>query len=770
VDRRAFLRKSSAGMAAFRALPLLPSGVEGSAADLHSRDFHAEASRVLPLEEPYAFAKALASGIDPELGELDPLAKPTALEMAIPPEAWSLLIPSEASLPLREAADRLQSYLKKAMRTQVNIEQRASLADWSTSAKAIVAGARDQLPGCGAELKGTKDYQIIATPQRVVVCGYDETGVMYGVYNLMERFSLREAPFLPRDLNTVRHSLYKMRMTHSGIGWMDWPDEYLAMLARYGFDSIYGAPYANADGSQSPGVYGGTYRDTHPAAVHDLARRAGRFGIKVYSQIMYNFIGNAESIEGLRKLTRNIVTQFPEIRGYILLSEGFYAETESWQSKDLRQWIKQWCEGVRVVTEECHKINPAIEVLAWEYNIDSKPDKVDLKKLVIDYLPKDSIPFLTFEIGKDFTLDGQTGYLVDYAISQVGPGEVTAAQIAEAQKRGFRDVYSKSDAWASWQFGTMPYLPFPYQWHARDEALEKYGVSGTLESWSYGFKPNFVAETRCWYSWSDSPPLDTLLRAIARRNFGGGSEELVLDAWKHFSQAIQLNPDTGHTTGGNSAVAQPFFFEQPPAVTNTLEHSFLDPRKAWDYAGINPRWPYLPYSIWDGYLLYPDFTNRTNVAEKYAKPFTLPVFEKYLRLAADEMERGLENYRKAALAAPAAKKPHAYREVQVATQIERMLRSDAAMLEFEDLRFQLAQANGHASHPQILDRMVAILKEEIPRTEEALAAAERDSRLGWEWEMDYLYSPYSIRKKLEVLHKVLSEQIPAFRKRHGIPE
>src|ERR1019366_8672445 len=130
VDRRAFLKKSSAGVATLSALPSLPSGVEASAADQHSRDFDAEAFRVLPVEEPYAFAQALASGTDSELGELDPLAKPTVQEMAIPAEGWNLLIPSGADRPLMEAADRLQSYLKRAMRTHVNIEQRASLADW----------------------------------------------------------------------------------------------------------------------------------------------------------------------------------------------------------------------------------------------------------------------------------------------------------------------------------------------------------------------------------------------------------------------------------------------------------------------------------------------------------------------------------------------------------------------------------------------------------------------------------------------------------------
>jgi len=58
---------------------------------------------------------------------------------------------------------------------------------------------------------------------------------------------------------------------------------------------------------------------------------------------------------------------------------------------------------------------------------------------------------------------------------------------------------------------------------------------------------------------------------------------------------------------------------------------------------------------------------------------------------------GPQTYRQAALAAPAAKQRHALREVQLAAQIERMLRSDAAMLEFEDLRFQLAHTNDQAS-------------------------------------------------------------------------
>jgi hypothetical protein len=72
------------------------------------------------------------------------------------------------------------------------------------------------------------------------------------------------------------------------------------------------------------------------------------------------------------------------------------------------------------------------------------------------------------------------GSLRDYSLSQIGPAEVTHAQIGEARQRGMK-VYSKVDTFASWQFGTVPYLPFPYQWHDRYAALAV-RVNGNFES------------------------------------------------------------------------------------------------------------------------------------------------------------------------------------------------------------------------------------------------------------------------------------------------
>ena len=140
------------------------------------------------------------------------------------------------------------------------------------------------------------------------------------------------------------------------------------------------------------------------------------------------------------------------------------------------------------------------------------------------------------------------GFLRDYSLSQVGPAEVTDAQIAEARSRGMK-VYSKVDTFASWQFGTIPYLPCPYQWYERYKALEKFKINGTLESWSSGFGPHFIAELRAWSAWTDAPPLDDLLGAIAARDFGAANRDTVVAAWRHFSRAISTVPDTGPEHG-----------------------------------------------------------------------------------------------------------------------------------------------------------------------------------------------------------------------------
>ncbi|NUQ63350.1 MAG: hypothetical protein HUU20_12795 [Pirellulales bacterium] len=777
--------KRSAGLFAIAPFFLLAWSTAAPAlaqSEATTEAFAREVERVLPEEKPYEYHKRLSEG-PVHTPRRDAEARTQPGEMELPRQGWKLVCRRQGSQILDNAVRDFQDYLEKSMQVRVELDARDSLEGWAALDRSIVVGTREQLPGCGATLKAAKDYEIVATPQRLVVCGYDERGAMYGLYNLEARMNLREGPFLPADLKTVRHSLYDVRTVMSWMGWMEWPDMLLSHLAHDGFDGIFASAFANPNGDRttvetSTDFYARLIhgiRRQDPARVQDLIRRASRFGIKVYAPVIYQYQGTPESEAELRRLVRDLVRQFPDIRGYILLTEGFWYK--KWggghgaSREYLEDWARNWSRAVGIVAEECHRVDKTIEILPWEYNIDFRPQNVDVKRYFVRQLPADTIPLLTWENGKSFEIDGLQGHLCDYSISQVGPAEVTAAQIEEAHGRGMK-VYTNGDTFVCGaQLQTVPYHPFPYQWHERYRAMEKHGIKGTLESWSTGYTPSFQTELRAWFCWSDPPPLEDLLAAMAARRFGSGGKDMVLSAWRLLSEGIRLLPDTGPNMGTSNAIGNPLFFQEPPVRTATFHHSWTD-HEAWmGYLGgrINPYWPFTLSRL----VFCPDFTNQTNRAEGYARAVSgiesagqtkiLPVFLKYLRLAADRMGEGLVPYRAAALAAPPPKRADALREVIVAEQIQRMLLSDHAILEFEDLRLQLAAEQERTKAAALLDRMETIVREEIARTELSLLAATRDSRLGFQFECDYVYTPFCLREKLESLRETL-EQLADCRK------
>ncbi len=142
---------------------------------------------------------------------------------------------------------------------------------------------------------------------------------------------------------------------------------------------------------------------------------------------------------------------------------------------------------------------------------------------------------------------------------------------------------------------------------------------------------------------------------------------------------------------------------------------------------------------------------------------TAHVNRRFSEQSTDRLEDGLGRYRTAALRSPEAKRAGALREVIVAEQVHRMLMSNQAILTFEDIRLKLVAEQDRAKAEVMLDQMEAILREEIARTELALVAVTRDSRIGFQYECDYVYTPFSLREKLEVLRDTLENQLPAYR-------
>ncbi len=206
--------------------------------------------QTLPAEELYDYHKRLSA--DPvHILRRDQEAQPNENEMMLPDQGWKLKLGKSNSVIIQNAALDFQDYLEVSQNVKVEIEERNSIADWQDLSQSIVVGTREQLPGCGLTLKTPKSYEITVTPERIVVCGYDERGTMFGLYNLESRMNLREAPFLPKPLKTARESLFDTRMVLSWMGWMEWPDQLLSHLVHDGFDAIFASVYANPNGDRT---------------------------------------------------------------------------------------------------------------------------------------------------------------------------------------------------------------------------------------------------------------------------------------------------------------------------------------------------------------------------------------------------------------------------------------------------------------------------------------------------------------------------------------
>lgn len=712
-------------------------------------NFHEYLINILPRQQLYDFRKDITGEL--KRRRLNPAASLKNDELELD-DSWTVVVADADSRILKNAVNSFAAYMKSSFDVTLQVSDNKE----HFGSKTILLGTRKNLNGYGENLKTDKDYQLVIERNRIIICGDDAPGAMFGLYNLEAEMNLREAPFLPCPYNETRHSLYKTRMTFSCLGWMQWPDEYLELLPRYGIDAIFVSPYANISGA---GRYRGVGRIQSPEKVRDVIRRAQQYGLKIYCQFITQ-TGDEQLDPG--ELIQNLIKAFPEVSGYILLTEGFGGGAET----------------VAEIAAAAHELNLELEIIPWNYNGPVLPEATQRKLDFVRECPPDTIPMLTWAKGCKLQLGDEWRYVYDYSISTVGPSEVwTVEQIKIAAQNGIKDIYVRADSWNNWQFGTLPYLPFPQQWLKRFEALRSHGISGTMDSWSYGFNPNFIAELKYWSSWSNAPASDELLKRIAAREFGNSETDSVMQAWEHFSKAVTLIPDTGHGILCN-ACAAPLFFSQPERRVWQPE----DYDATWNssfYGGkINPYWPYVPQ--WA--FLFPDFTNQRNKAELYAKNylayfenmdngeagFSLKNFLKHLRLAADEMQRGLLLYRKAAFAAPDHKRQNACRQVLIAEQIHRMLLSDAAVLEFEDLRFKLHNTQCKTPKNNLLARMVIIIKDELIRTIEFDEAAQLDSRIGFEAEADYFYTPYVLKQKIDLLNSILSSQLPDYIKANAL--
>ncbi|MBU0476980.1 hypothetical protein KKC91_00210 [bacterium] len=702
-------------------------------------------------EKSYEFRRYLDVVHLPDRANFD--LKPEKDELIIE-EGWSIVVSRRASQLVLNVAKDLQDYLLVSMNVSVllrRVSDVASAAD--TGKKIIVLAAKEELPKLGDKLSVPRSYRIIYSQERVIVCGNDERGVGQGSYYIEDLMNLREAPIL-QHMDVIRKPVFSPRMTHSGWGLDNFPDNYLNLVAHSGMDSIL---------LFVKGV------DQTPLGYQDfnnLVDRAARFGLDVY---FYSYLKSlkhpdeADAESYYESTYGAIFKACPRAKGVILVGEScafpskdpnttqsLLPSTDGIPSAKPDPWIWPCCdyaEWLNMIKKVVRKHSPDAEIVFWTYNWGWAPEKERLK--LIRSLPKDITLLVTFEMFEQIKREGITNACMDYTISFEGPGKYFTSEAKAARERGIQLYAMSNTGGLTWDYGVIPYEPVPYQWARRYNGLlsanKEWGLLGLMESHHYGWYPSFVSELAKWAFWSPGSDIKHISEAIAQRDFGIKAVPQVLKAWKYWSEAIQYYVVTNEDQYGPFRIGPsfPLVFQQDVKIPSSWHAHF-----GGSIIRTNYKSSYRPYR---------------ECIQSY-RPSRVDVEIRTLQKMVACWQKGVECMQKAVDIVPEKKRSNTIRLLNLGTFILNSTITAIHVKSWWKLNNLLAtEASSKKAHA-ILDKMTKIAKKEIDNAEATIPLVEMDSRLGWEPSMEYMTDKAHLEWKVRQVRNVIENGIPQYRK------
>ena len=495
----------------------------------------AAAGTVVAKENAYDFRKRLE--IVHEEGLRDTTLSPTSDEIELK-NGLALVVPAgEKGLVFRAAQD-FQDYLAVSMGVAAIVLEKGTEGD--ATAKVEIALA-DNLP------PRTATFDTTAAGVRILAS--DERAAQQALFHLEDLMNLRRAPFLKKGTER-RRQLFSPRMTHSGWSIDVFPDAHLRQIAHAGMDAIV---IFIKDIDRTAGA---EHQD-----VNDVIRRAKREGLDTY---LYSYIkafahpADPKTKDVFDATYGRVAGHYPEAKGIVFVGESCEFPTRDERALPLKHtdpkpagdsrpyagWYpcRDYPDWLKAVKAAIDAHAPGMEIVFWSYNWGRQPETP--RRELIRALPKDVALQATFEMFEpQVKRNGMSAPSADYSLSFAGPGRYFASEADEAHKLGLK-LYTMANAGGlTWDFGTVPYQPCPYQWNNRYQAMRKahddWGLCGVMECHHYGWWPSFISQIEKEALTEGGMAFEDLLRAIAARDFGAANVDAACAAWKLWSDAAR---------------------------------------------------------------------------------------------------------------------------------------------------------------------------------------------------------------------------------------
>ena len=696
-------------------------------------------------EAPFQFVEKLAAGADPRRAGLPwPDIRPAPGEIAIGSD-WRICVAAPRSPQVVTAVEDLVSFFKESLKTPLQVTWSASARPTS---KTITLTQGAGLPEGPTEPAG---YRFVARSEGIHIHGYDPCGVLRGVWHLEEQLMLRGGPLVKADART-RQPRYRPRATCAawgGTGEVCTPapvytDGHLSLISHYGYDAIWLNWYAGADRDRRPPTEiapgqvpeGTTYAPFTPR-LHDLVERAERYGLEVVILYAAPYASNDQEKKTVQEEARRFLREFPKIRTIVLLDEGMGARTHG---------VGAWLDACSLLMQAFGEVRADVRVVAWRYSFkSSSPDPAAWDKAMEQFCRLDKRLGYTanFDSFWAHRRDGQLQAAYDYCLSLKAPSvdyrHAVDYLVREAQRQSqpLRPIWTKIETRFSQEANTQPEIPCMQRWAERFQAVNDFQppIEGLIANWYHqGFYPTPVTELFGWLSYTNPPPVDDLLRAIARRDFGPGQEDLVLGAWRDFSEAIWHFPFYfGLSYPMNMGLAQPFWLDPKAVNPRPWRRGFVNSLATLDLAQTA--------------------TARSNGPENRLR------LQQFQTL----WDQGLAKLDQAAAAAPACVAERAQDNWRTAKTIDDKGAMTLRLVRWLDARERLTKAQGTADSLAALDELEKVGREELAADRAALPLYLCDSRMGHLNHGRGCFTAMSILAKMDALERVLAKDIPAAR-------
>jgi hypothetical protein len=297
-----------------------------------------------------------------------------------------------------------------------------------------------------------------------------------------------------------------------------YPEELLRQYANLGVNGVWlqGILYQLADFGFAPELSAG--RERRIANLKKLIMRAAKYNIGVYLYLNEPrampeaFFDKYPGLKGEREYdTFAMCTSCPEVQVYLysaakqLFTEakglaGFIAITMSENltnccSRTSPENIKcPRCKARRpaevvaevnnILAKGAHDASPSAKAISWIWAWGEV-----WAREAIDMLSEGQIIQCTSEEGLITDVGGVRGSVVDYTISQPGPGEKSKSIWKHAASRGF-ELSAKVQINCTWELSNIPYIPALDLIEAHIKNLMKYNITNLQLCWTLGGYPS----------------------------------------------------------------------------------------------------------------------------------------------------------------------------------------------------------------------------------------------------------------------------------------